>query len=242
MKSRIFVGTMSSGEGDFHECMKMVQKQTDVEVSHYVIAGLPEKEAHNALWTAWKNARPTHDLFVKLDADTVLNGSTTLFEISKLFQASDRVTAIQAPLWDYMTDGLINGLNCFSTRVIFNDTKSDLYCDRGVDSGHDVVLRQDALPQSLVPAAYHCFHASEIQAFHYGMHRMLKNHGEILAKVRSAWNRNGRDRIRGFALIGAAWCDRFKTGQFNYTDQQFVMTFNEAKETYDSQIARITAS
>jgi hypothetical protein len=242
MRPRIFVGTMSSGEGDFQECLRVIQTQLNVDVTHYVIAGLPEKDAHNALWSAWRTARGDHDLFVKVDADTVLKNPTILEEVWKQFDANPRVTAIQAPLWDYMTDGLINGLNCFSPLVTFNDSKSELYCDRGVDTGHDIVLHQAELPQSLIPAAFHCKYASELQAFHYGIHRALKNHHETIAKVHSAWTRYYHDRVRGFALIGASWCNKFSSGQFNYTDPLFIKLFNEAKETYDIQIARLTAS
>jgi len=240
MRPRIFVGTMSSGEGDFQDCLRMIHVQLNVDVTHYLVAGLPEKDAHNSLWAAWRAARVNHDLFVKVDADTVLRNPSTLEDIWKQFEANPRVTAIQAPLWDYMTDDLINGLNCFSPVVTFNDSKSDLYCDRGVDSGHDIVLHQAELPQLLIPAGFHCAHASELQAFHYGAHRALKNHGETISKVHHAWVRHHYDRIRGFAIIGAAMSNKFNN-QFNYTDPLFIKLFNEAKETYDTQTARITA-
>jgi len=68
---RVFVGTLACGEAERVECSAAVAAQTGVSVTHAVIEDLPELEAHNALWDAWESAQAGHDLFVKIDADTV---------------------------------------------------------------------------------------------------------------------------------------------------------------------------
>lgn len=231
---RIFVGTMYTQEGDFLHALERVQQQEGVVASHIIIANMREKEAHNALWHAWRHQGKSHDLFVKLDADTVLATTTTLAEIWQQFEQNPRVTGLQAPLHDYMTDGFINGLNAFSTKVVFNDTQDELYCDRQVDTGHDVVLRGDALPINLRPAGFHCHHASDKQAFHFGLHRALKGQRLVIDKMYEAWHKCNHDRTRAMGLIGAGLSSRFAINRrFNYADQEFLDAFEEASRRFD---------
>ena len=237
--ARIFVGTMYTQEGEFEGCLKQVQAQKDVIVSHVIIANMREKEAHNALWHAWRHQGPSHDLFVKIDADTVLASTRTLALIWEQFEANPRVTGLQAPLHDYMTDSFINGLNAFSTKVVFNDTQDELYCDRQVDTNHDIVLREKDLPAILKPAGFHCWNSTDRQAFHFGVHRMLKGQTTIIAQVQAAWNRD-QDRPRAMALLGAHAAWRFQqTRKFNYGDEEFVSAFDETVARYDELITTL---
>lgn len=232
----IFVGTMYTEEGEFQSCVERIQAQEGVVVSHVIISNMKEKDAHNALWKAWKDAKSGNDVFVKIDADTILSSTTTLLEIYEQFAKNPRVTGLQAPLADYMTDSLINGLNAFSNRVIFNDTNDELYCDRKVDEGHDIVLRERDLPESLVPAGFHCFNPTDRQAFHYGLHRMLKGQTTTMDKVFNAWARD-KDRARLFALVGAHMSPRFVDSRcFNYEDDEFKAAFVEAEARYDELV------
>lgn len=233
---RVFVGTLYSGEGDFVQSMELIRAQVGVEVSHTLISDMQEKPAHNALWKAWRDHKSSHDLFVKVDADTVLRSVDTLRQVWELFAANPRVTGVQALLHDYMTDSLINGLNCFGTQVVFNDTQDDLYCDRQVDTGHDVVLRGGDVPPDLSPAGWHCHHATPKQAFHYGLHRALKGQSDNIARVRRAWVRD-RDDVRAYALIGAAAAPRFeRVHRFNYADPEFQAAFEEAQAGFATQV------
>lgn len=237
----VFVGTMFCGEGDFDECCKAITGQRGIAVTHVVIANQPEKEAHNLLWQAWRDAQSTHDVFVKVDADTVLRSPDTLRLIYDQFAGDPRVTGLQAPLHDYMTDGHINGLNAFSPRVTFNDTRDDLYCDRAVDTGHELVLREKLLPLDLVPAGNHCHFASDLQSFHYGVHRMLKGQVGTMDRVFNAWKRH-RDRTRLFALVGAHMANRFVGNRrYNYTDQLLKEAYDEAVVRYNELVEHYEA-
>jgi len=227
---------MYTQEGEFEGCLKQVQAQKDVTVSHVIIANMREKEAHNALWHAWRHQGPSHDLFVKIDADTILASTRTLSLIWEQFAANPRVTGLQAPLHDYMTDSFINGLNAFSTKVVFNDTQDELYCDRQVDTGHDIVLREKDLPATLKPAGFHCWNSTDRQAFHFGCHRMLKGQTAIIAQVQAAWNRD-HDRPRAMALLGAHAAWQFQQNRkFNYADEEFARAFDETVARYDELI------
>jgi len=224
---------MYTQEGEFEGCLKQIRGQKGVIVAHVIISGLREKEAHNALWHAWRHQGSSHDVFVKVDADTVLASPNTLADIAALFKANPRVTGLQAPLQDYMTDSLINGLNAFSTKVVFNDTQDELYCDRQVDTNHDIVLREKDLPASLIPAGFHCWNSTDQQAFHYGVHRTLKGQKATIEKLQAAWERD-HDQARAYALIGVRLAHRFATSRkFNYGDELFQATFEEAQRSYD---------
>jgi len=235
---RIFVGTMYCGEHDFAECCDAINSQAGVNVTHHTITDMNEKDAHNALWSIWNACKHNHDLFVKVDADTVL--TCKLLDIWKLFESNSNVTGMQAPLMDYMTDGFINGLNAFSPRVVFSETKDDLLCDRNVDSNHNVIILSTMVPECLRPAGLHCFHSSGIQAFRYGVHRALKNQTSIISRVCDAWKKH-RDRIRGMALMGIQAAYLFKDNhKCNYKDAELIEAYAEAEKNYE-ELAENTA-
>lgn len=232
MSNKIFVGTLYSGEGDYLKCSQAIAKQSGVNVKHHLISNLPELEAHNKLWDDWDLIKNKYDLFVKIDADTVLAHDTVLQEICKLFVEQPRLTGVQCYLYDYFTDGLIYGLNCFSPKVQFTKLNDKLYCDRA-DTNHDIVLRGNTLPNSLNPAGYHCYHSSDIQAFHYGVHRALKNQTQIFKSVKQAWVKE-QDRLRGLAIEGFNMAYLFQTNKsFNYDDDEFKIAFDIAVQNYE---------
>lgn len=196
---RIFVGTLACGEAELDECVAVVAAQTGVAATHAVIENLPELEAHNALWDAWDKAKAEHDLFVKVDADTVLTRPTALAEVAALF-ADRAVTGAQILLHDFFTDQLIAGLNSFSPAVTFRRGTDRLWTDR-VDSGHRVVLKGEPV-RHLAPIGWHCRAPHARQAFHFGLHRALKNQGAMIARCAALWL-GDRDEARGWALAGA---------------------------------------
>ena len=229
--TKIFVGTLYSQEGEFDACVKCIHEQVGIEVTHFIVAGYDEKAAHNVLWDEWNAQKHCHDLFVKVDADTLLRENDTLERIARLFEADKRITGMQAPLYDYMTDGPIYGLSAFSPAVIFRRSNDGLFCDHGVDTGHDLVLREQDLPPELCPAGTHCVMSTDRQAFHFGLHRALKNQGKIIMKVYVAWAQH-RDRPRAFVLAGADAACQFthRLGGFNYNDPEFIAAFDTAKK------------
>ena len=229
---KIFVGTMEHGEEDFSLCKDAIQSQLGVEVTHCVVSNLPEKEAHESLFSAWNEAKLDHELFLKVDADTVLSHKNVIKSYVEIFQKNSRVTGVQAWLHDYMTDSLIYGLTCLRNTVNVSTRVDKLYPDRA-DTGHDVVLRGHALPESLIPAGKHCWHSSESQAFRYGFHRGKKNQQDILKNVYLAWEKNGLDRLRGLCLMGFKLSAKYSN--VDYSDAEFCEAFEIAKTTYSKE-------
>jgi hypothetical protein len=236
---RVWVGTMFCGEGDFEKSKEALKQQEGVDVFHHVIAHMPEREAHNALWAAWRKYRSENPdcIFVKVDADTVLRHKDVLNHVVGLFRINTRVTGIQCQLDDYFTGGFIAGLNCFSPKVTFRDTADDLFCDRNVDVDHDLVMRMGDLPESLTPAANHCHHAHPQQAFHFGVHRILKGQHHIINATRQMWL-SKKDRVRGMALLGAKYASQLGK-RFNYTDEDFNILFLDTLNNYAKLIKEL---
>ncbi len=218
---RIFVGTLGSGESEFASCCAAIAAQTGVIFTHHIIENQPEFEAHNMLWAAWNENKSTHDLFVKVDADTILNRNTALCEIADLFK-DERVTGAQILIHDYFTDHLISGLNAFSPRVVFKNAKRKLFADHA-DTGHDIVLKGDVV-KHLAPIAWHGHNPSPRQSFHFGLHRQLKGQSDILKKTAEAWLKY-QDESREWALAGAASARWWMIGAVHYKTSVFEKSF-----------------
>ena len=226
---KIFVGTMEHGELDFKNCAAAVARQQEVELVHYVVSNKPECAAHEDLFSKWNSVKQDYDLFLKVDADTVLSSDLVAKTLADLFTVNERLTGIQAWLHDYMTDSMIYGLTCIRNTVTVATKVDPLYCDR-VDSNHDVVLRGDQLPKELNPAGLHCHFASELQAFYYGFHRGKKEQVEIHERVFKAWSVN-KDHVRGMALMGFKFSRSNNIA--NYDDREFQDMYVAAKKEYD---------
>lgn len=247
-RPHVFVGTLSCGEGELEQCKNAVAAQQCVSITHCVLSNMPEREAHDALWREWEGARAHHDLFVKVDADTVLIDPWVLSRIAEAFAVNaPRLTGMQLPILDYFTDGPIAGLNAFSPDVEFQRSP-ELHCDR-VDVGHDLVLKcpqEDMTHAGLldrasclglimpaggpipVPAARHCPAPTDAQAFRFGLHRALKGQREVLDRVRCAYHRD-LDRPRALVLMGAAHAARAPAGGQDYRAQWFQEALHEAQ-------------
>lgn len=241
MIPRIFVGTMYSGEAELEACQHAVASQKGVQTFHHVIKNLPEREAHNELTRSWEKNKKNFDLFAKIDADTILVDDTALARVWDLFASDPRVTGVQIRLLDYFTDQLISGLNFFSPKVKFKKSKDDLFCDR-IDTNHDKVLKGDVV-KHLEPIGYHCKTPHPEQAFHYGLHRMLKGQKQVIKDTFEAWKKY-QDEPRMWALLGAMEAKHFTKGRFNYTDQEFQKLFSTLKieAPVQSQVSSFVAA
>lgn len=205
---KVFVGTLESGEAEFDLSKKLILEQAGVAVSHKVISNMQEFDAHQTLWREWESSKTEFDLFVKVDADTILARPTVLFEIAELFDDPE-VSGIQIPLYDYFSCSLIAGLNAFSKNVRFVKPRHKLFADHS-DTNHSRILKGSEV-EHLAPAGFHCSNPSPRQSFHYGFRRALKKQDKILQMCANAWI-NTRDEARLWALAGAfssRWWHKF---------------------------------
>lgn len=230
---KVFVGTMECGENEFEKCKESISSQIDVQTFHYVVSNLPEKEAHEKLFLEWNKSKKDYDLFLKVDADTVLSHNLVIKTFVELFKNDDKLTGVQAWLHDYMTDSLIYGLTCLKNTVSVSTKVNKLYPDRA-DSGHNIVIRGNELPKELIPAGMHCWFPSDKQAFHYGFHRGKKNQSDIFNKVYDAWKKNNFDKTRGLCLLGFNLSSKYN--EVDYSDDDFQNAFNFSIKNYSKEL------
>lgn len=233
---RIFVGTLACGEAELDACRAAVTSQQGVSVTHHVIADLPELEAHNRLWAAWNDRKADHDVFVKVDADTVLSRDTALAEIARLFEDRN-VTGAQILLHDFFTDRLIAGLNSFSPDVVFKVGADRLFADHA-DTAHRIVLKGASVAH-LAPIGLHSPHPHARQAFHFGLHRAFKKQTGVLNRCAEVWLRE-RDDARSWALAGAMSAGWRMRNHFDYNDRRFKETFEALQDraTRETKVLR----
>jgi hypothetical protein len=218
-------------EGDFEECVKSVMRQKDVQVEQHIIHRQGELEAHQNMVRTWIAVQDRFDGFAKVDADTVIT-QEDLF--SNVFADMDlnEASAAQIKLHDYYTDSQINGLNFFTKESKFSIPTDKIYCDRSVQ--HKKLIHSDhkVFNERLVPAGVHCFYSTGKQAFHFGLHRGIKNRWNEMQLVKDAMIRHNDapSSIRGYALAGFEVSKTFGNEGFDYNDQQFRAAFKHARK------------
>jgi hypothetical protein len=230
----MLVGTLECGEGDFAKSVESINAQCDIDVEHIVFSNMDEPSAHHALYSTWNRRKHEFDLFVKVDADIVLSNERVLKTFADVFESNHNITGVQAYLHDYYTDSMIFGITCINRVPVLNDAVDRLYCDR-VDSGHNKIVRGNDLPKMLNPAGYHCHESSELQAFHFGLHRAKKKQHAVKSLVKQAYKQHN-DRRRGLALIGFL-VGETHTGDTSYRD--IAIMYESCCQRYNELILRV---
>jgi hypothetical protein len=237
----VYVGTMRCAEAEAEDSASSVAEQDGIELTHHVVSDLPEIDAHRELYGKWNEAKATrgYDMFVQVDADTVIAHKRVLFECWRALTAAraKNFTSIQAPLHDYLTDSYVLGLNCYSTDVVFLLPGDNLYCDRSTQNNR--TLGPAGLPDCIKPAGLHSPRPSLPQAFHFGVHRGLKNQHQIRKNVLEAYKRDP-SKSRGVALLGFHESPAFaKHRKFCYSDAEFQDALEYVLKNYDRLIATV---
>jgi hypothetical protein len=216
---------MYSGENELARCISAIRTQRGVEINHYIVRNKREIEAHCDLYTTWNGVKNNFDMFVQIDADTVLYHPTLLFEAHTMLQLSRELgyTSLQYPLLDMLTEQQILGLNCYGSEVGFNVPNDEVYCDRSTSNNKTRLLSLEG--------GYHSPDPTYQQAFHFGLHRGLKNQEIRWAPhILGAWRSNGDDR-RLLALLGFKASVNFVNNRrTSYSDEEFSLAYVDACE------------
>ena len=230
--------TLACGEAELQVCKEAIAEQEYVHVEHLVFEGYSELEGHKHLFGAWNKKRHEFDLFVKIDADTILEHPKALFQLWCYFRDNSDLTAVQTGLLDYFTNTMIAGLNSFSSDVTFSMPNDTLYCDRISENGHRKVLKpNDTL--EIYPIARHCVAPHDKQSFHYGYRRWMKGQTDIIKNCLVAWQEIGGDG-RFWALIGAREAYMFRLKDASYDNETFMTLFDNAKQNINTNKFSIT--
>lgn len=177
---RVFIGTMHNDENDYQECVSMIRQQKCIDITHFVISGKNEYDAHCELYEKWSNVRGLHDYFIKVDADMVLKDDTAVYRMCREMSRYSSVgfKAISCPLFDFFLEDYIHGMHCYIRDTNFFDSKpnSRVFCDAiDVHKKEKLITQPSESEYDVYPVGYHCKNPSERQAFMWGYHRGTKD-------------------------------------------------------------------
>lgn len=169
MKSRFLVGVLHAGEPQYDRCIEAIRSQTGVELDIETIANLPNKRAHDRLYSTFMGRSSDFDFMVKVDADMVILRATLFSEISVVFGNRPDLEMVTVPVWDYFTDQSIIGLHAYRDSVQWPASEERVF----VDDPPVPIGQREEFPD-LGPAADHCSDPSHFQSFYFGVHKGLK--------------------------------------------------------------------
>lgn len=228
---KILIGTLYSLENELTECRASIERQTYKDYEHFILRGLPDKDAHDKLYKTFMDQADQFDLFLKLDADMVIENENLLQQVADKFKKNPNMHILTIPVHDYFTDSLIIGMHTYRNTVKWPERINDVFTDDHIVPKDKVILDFN----ELAPAAIHCKNPSPFQSFHFGLHRGVKlkvalkdykkRHAHLkthINQIELIWiNFLRTDDIRiGFAALGAELALRgdFKSEHINYSN------------------------
>jgi hypothetical protein len=167
---RALVGTLFAFENELDACVDAIERQKDVALEHFVIRGRPNREAHAELYRTFMQRAGDFDLFVKVDADMVIDDEGLIACVAGRFRDDPTVDQAEIRVFDWFSDQLVPGMNFFRSSVRWPERPDGLY----VDETPVPAERRVKHWRELEPAARHCPDPSPFQSFHFGLHKGLK--------------------------------------------------------------------
>jgi hypothetical protein len=251
MNKRMLILILDCGENELKGSLGGLQKQIYKNWQKVIFSNLPNKKAHDTLYTYIMDHADEYDLFVKLDADTILRDEYALENIVKYFNDNSNVDQANFAVHDVMSDQDIMGLLVFTNKAKWNGSNEKLF----VDYTPTIPGKRLLIWGKPAPIALHCSNPHLFQAFHYGAHRAIKAiQGENNSKkwIQSAlqWHllirvwtnfKKKKDIQRGMIMLGAfcVWSQRVDLNANEYNNQSLKMAFNRYKDMKPDAIYQI---
>ena len=241
---RILVGIMYTMENELEECLDAIDGQSYRNFDRFIVEGLPFQLAHETLYGTFMEQAREFDLFIKVDADMVIENLHLFSGIVSRFRENDWMDELSIPVHDFFSEQLIPAMHTYRNSVIWQKHDDELFSDKSQVPRH----RQMLDTGELAPAAIHCKNPSAFQSFHYGFYRALKitqpnltlNRGkskEQWDNIERTWrNFQKRKDVRlGFAVLGAELMlqGEYEIGHLNYNDPLALEVFGKY-ESYDA--------
>lgn len=166
---KVLILSLYSGENEISACKRSVEQQSHPNVEHMIIADLPNKEAHDFLYAEIMKRSTQFDIFIKLDADMVLEDPDFVTDVVGFFIKDRNLDMLSFTVFDGLTHSRIWGINTFSNRCSWNLTSDKIFVDhKPLFLGHKNRIVDS---KNMVS---HCSAPSPYQAFMFGFHRALK--------------------------------------------------------------------
>ncbi len=173
---RILIGILHCIENEYQECINALQQQTDKNFEYFVLDNLPKKHAADEVYKKFMQNSGEFDIFMKLDADMVIEDSRFLEHVVEEFELRPWMQLLSLPVYDYFTERLIPAVNIYRNDVKFPMKHDGLFTDQNPVPDEKSLFSI----QGLDGVVSHCKNPSLFQAFHFGLHRGVKiRYGDI---------------------------------------------------------------
>lgn len=167
---RILVGVIHSAENELEECLESIHSQEGCHAEVFVISGLGKSEAHLELYSTFMNRHDECDLFMKVDADMVIEDDHFFLGIAEFFAQNCEIDELQIPVFDAFTRQDVYGLCTYRSSVKWDVKERDaIFTDYGAKS---VNRHKDS--ESFRGVISHCRNPSTYQSWHFGLHKAIK--------------------------------------------------------------------
>lgn len=125
----VLVLTLTTDEPQLMRCRESVANQKLLDITHHEIAGLANKEAHEALYETIHLKRDNYKYFLKLDADMELASNYALYHMVQVLEQDKTIDHLVIPVDDWATGGELHGAHLFSNRVQWERNDSNIFVD-----------------------------------------------------------------------------------------------------------------
>lgn len=247
-QKKILILILDSGENELQTSLRSLDQQTYKNWDRVIFSNLPNKTAHDTLYSSIMANSNKYNLFIKLDADMVLINKHTLKNIVYFFNSNPNVDQANFSVYDIMSDWDIMGLLVFTNNARWSITNEKLF----VDHAPTIHGKRFLVWGSPSPVALHCSNPHNFQAFHYGAHRALKaiqknrtNKKWIQSAIQwhlltLVWKkyRKLKDRQRGLMMAGAysVWSKKVDLEGNEYGNKSLKKAYNNYSQLTDHQI------
>ena len=165
---KILIGILRSKENEFDICLKKLKEQTYSNYNFFVIENMPNKLAHDQLYTEFMSNSNNYHYFLKLDADMVFVENDSLKKMVALFDQS--IGHIMFYVNDIPSSLKIPGIQMFKSDITWTFDNDSLRVDYAPNmNGLESRIFSD------INVIDHMPMPSNFQLFSYGIHKAIKS-------------------------------------------------------------------
>lgn len=170
---KILIGVLHSHEPQLEDCIRSIENQLySYDYNYFILSGLNKLEAHDALYSKFMAESDNYDLFVKLDADMIIERQDFFQFIYSIFHNDTKLDWLRLLIYDHFLNQNISGLNIYRSSVKWTKNINNYFTDRVMIKA---TIRKDLGIDPTTIWITHCKSASMYQAFNFGFHRGVKS-------------------------------------------------------------------
>lgn len=234
LNPKVLIGILYCDEQDFEQCIETLEAQTFNNHDHFLIENLPNKLAHDTLYSEFMAKSESCDFFLKLDADMAFKSNTALQEMVEAC-TKNQLAHLFAYVYDCPSEIAIPGIQMFASSTKWLGSDEQLYVD------YPPIISGRSQHFVNKPWINHMPNPSDYQLFRYGIHKALKSlqpdrqkkntkKGILHLSILNGIARNvfaGKNDKLWLALIGATLVYDKQYVEHQYNTEQTKTLFDE---------------